>query len=148
MIEQEIYKALVNVLVFFNRTDQDKELIRIAGVDLEATSLQAFITIGRMQPTNVSDLANILGKSHSSVSRQIDKLESKEIVETENDHSDSRVRSIRLSCKGNQIIESINAARLEALKSAFSTWEEKDKQSLLSDLKHLSKTVDEMSKTF
>lgn len=145
LIEEEIYKNLINILVFFNRTDRDKKLIQAAGVELEATSLQAFISIGRMQPINVSDLANVLGKSHSSTSRQIDKLERNELVITYSSKKDSRIRSIQLSKKGMQIIENLNEARLQAMQKAFGSWQENDKQSLLLNLKHLSKTIDEMS---
>ncbi|MQS75540.1 MarR family winged helix-turn-helix transcriptional regulator [Companilactobacillus halodurans] len=143
-MEEEIYKYFVNILTFFNRTDRDKKLIQAAGVKLEATSLQAFISIGRMQPTKVSDLANVLGKNHSSTSRQIDKLERNELVVTHNSKKDSRIREIYLSQKGEQIIKKINAARSETMQSAFDNWQEADKENLLSSLRHLSKTLDEI----
>ena len=72
-MDNQLIESLVSIVSFFNRTDRDQAFIKQAGVDLEAVSFQLFVTIGRMQPTNVSDLANLLGKSHSSVRRQIDK---------------------------------------------------------------------------
>jgi Transcriptional regulators len=102
-MENELIQALVTIVSFFNRTDRDKAFIKDAGVKLEATSFQLFVTIGRMQPTNVSDLANILGKSHSSVSRQIDKLEQKGLVTTKDAEVDARIRSIQLSKSGEQL---------------------------------------------
>jgi len=62
MIENDIFTTLINVVAFFNRTDRDKKMISAAGVNLEATSLQAFTSIGRMQPTNVSDWQIFWGK--------------------------------------------------------------------------------------
>jgi len=145
MIENDIFTTLINVVAFFNRTDRDKKMISAAGVNLEATSLQAFTSIGRMQPTNVSDLANILGKSHSSMSRQIDKLEKHGLVVTQDDAKDARIRVIKLSPKGEQITEVINQTRLSQLESAFSDWSDTDKKALLDNLSRLAKTLDNLN---
>jgi len=145
MIENDIFTTLINVVAFFNRTDRDKKMISAAGVNLEATSLQAFTSIGRMQPTNVSDLANILGKSHSSMSRQIDKLEKHGLVVTQDDIKDARIRVIKLSPKGEQITEVINQTRLSQLESAFSDWSDTDKKALLDNLSRLAKTLDNLN---
>ncbi len=141
MIEGDIFSTLINIVAFFNRTDRDKKMVTDAGVNLEATSLQSFTSIGRMQPTNVSDLANLLGKSHSSTSRQIDKLEKNGLIETQPSQKDARIRVIRLSKQGEQITSVINATRLKTMQSAFSDWSDSDKKQLLDSLEHLNQTL-------
>jgi len=144
VMESELIQALVQIVSFFNRTDRDQAFIKNAGVDLEATSFQLFVTIGRMQPSNVSDLANILGKSHSSTSRQIDKLEKKGLVITKNDETDARIRSIRLSESGEKLKQVLDATRIDNINNALSDWSTKDKKSLLSNLNHLADTLSKL----
>lgn len=143
-MEKELIKSLVSIVSFFNRTDRDKKFIKAAGINLEATSFQLFVTIGRMQPTNVSDLANIMGKSHSSVSRQIDKLEKSGLIVTCDSKKDARVRSIQLSEQGVKITKTIDTTRLKEIKTVLSSWSDNERQVLLENLEHLARTLDSL----
>lgn len=146
IMENELIQALVTIISFFNRTDRDKAFIKDAGVDLEATSFQLFATIGRTQPTNVSDLANMLGKSHSSVSRQIDKLEKKKLVITKDGTEDARVRSIILSESGESLKKILDQTRINNIERALSDWTADEKKSLLDNLQHLATTLNNFEK--
>lgn len=140
-MDNQLIESLVSIVSFFNRTDRDQAFIKQAGVDLEAVSFQLFVTIGRMQPTNVSDLANLLGKSHSSVSRQIDKLEQKQLVTTKDGEKDARVRSIVLSESGEELKKVLDKTRVEMIDSALKDWSEDEKKDLLGNLEHLARTL-------
>lgn len=146
IMETDLIQALVTIVSFFNRTDRDKAFIKEAGVDLEATSFQLFVTIGRMQPTNVSDLANVLGKSHSSVSRQIDKLEQKDLVVTKAAEEDARIRFIQLSDSGKQLKQILDRTRISNINKALDGWSEEEKKALLANLQHLATTLNEIEK--
>jgi Transcriptional regulators len=143
-MNNELINSLVSIVSFFNRTDRDRAFVKAAGINLEATSFQLFVTIGRMQPTNVSDLANMLGKSHSSVSRQIDKLEQKKLVETRGSEKDARIRTVELSKQGQEITEVINQTRLKEVDAVLSKWTDDEKQQLVADLEHLANTLNEI----
>lgn len=144
-MENDLIKALVTIVSFFNRTDQDKKFVQDAGIDLEATSFQLFVTIGRMQPTNVSDLANMLGKSHSSVSRQVDKLEKRGLVDTQDSVQDARIRAIRLSSTGQKVTEIINETRRKEISTALEDWSEIEKKDLIDSLNHLANTLKKLN---
>lgn len=143
-MNNELINSLVSIVSFFNRTDRDRAFVKAAGINLEATSFQLFVTIGRMQPTNVSDLANMLGKSHSSVSRQIDKLEQKKLVETRDSEKDARIRTVELSKQGQEITKIINQTRLKEVDAVLSRWTDDEKQQLVADLEHLANTLNEI----
>jgi len=143
-METELIKSLVSIVSFFNRTDRDKKFVKAAGINLEATSFQLFVTIGRMQPTNVSDLANMMGKSHSSVSRQIDKLEKSGLIETRDSEKDARIRSIQLSKQGTELTATIDTTRLKEIKMVMSDWSDDEKKDLLENLQHLARTLDNL----
>lgn len=144
-MENELIKALVTIVSFFNRTDRDKKFVKEAGIDLEATSFQLFVTVGRMQPTNVSDLANMLGKSHSSVSRQVDKLEKNGLLATQDSNADARVRSIELSDMGQKITKVIDETRVKEINGALSDWTDSEKEALLVSLNHLAQTLQKLN---
>lgn len=146
-MENELIKALITIVSFFNRTDRDKAFIKDAGVDLEVTSFQLFATIGREQPTNVSELANMLGKSHSSVSRQIDKLEKKDLVTTKDGSKDARVRSIELSADGEKLKEILDKTRMNNISNALNEWSDSEKADLLKNLQHLATTLNKFEDT-
>ena len=143
-METELIKSLVSIVSFFNRTDRDKKFVKAAGIDLEATSFQLFVTIGRMQPTNVSDLANMMGKSHSSVSRQIDKLEKGGLIVTRDSEKDARIRSIQLSKQGTELTKTIDTTRLKEIKMVMSDWSDDEKKVLLENLQHLARTLNNL----
>jgi len=143
-METELIKSLVSIVSFFNRTDRDKKFVKAAGIDLEATSFQLFVTIGRMQPTNVSDLANMMGKSHSSVSRQIDKLEKGGLIVTRDSEEDARIRSIQLSKQGTELTKTIDTTRLKEIKMVMSDWSDDEKKVLLENLQHLARTLNNL----
>jgi DNA-binding MarR family transcriptional regulator len=140
-MENELIDSLVSIVSFFNQTDKDKNFIKKAGVDLEATSFQIFVTIGRMQPTNVTNLANLLGKSYSSVSRQVDKLENKKLVTTKNSETDARNRLIQLTEDGEKLKKILDDTRLKQFDLALKDWSDSEKADLLESLQHLAKTL-------
>lgn len=144
MIENELIQSLVTIVSFFNRTDQDKSFIKKAGVDLEATSFQLFVTIGRMQPANVTGLSNVLGKSYSSVSRQIDKLEQKGLVSTENSKKDARNRLVVLSESGEDLKKILDQTRLKNIQLALADWSDEEKTDLVKNLGHLATTLKDL----
>lgn len=143
-MDNEFIEALVSIVSFFNRTDRDKSFIKKAGVDLEATSFQLFVTIGRMQPANVTSLANVLGKSYSSVSRQVDKLENKGLVTTKSSEVDARNRLIELSNDGENLKKILDATRLKQIDLALQDWSDNEKIDLLNNLQHLAETLKKM----
>ncbi|MFD1417851.1 MarR family winged helix-turn-helix transcriptional regulator [Companilactobacillus keshanensis] len=145
-MEKELIQALVTIVSFFNRTDRDKAFINEAGVNLEATSFQLFVAIGRIQPSNVSDLANILGKSHSSISRQIDKLEKSGLVVTKNATTDARIRLAYLSESGEKLKKVLDKTRINNITNALADWSDQDRKSLLVNLEHLADTLSSFEK--
>lgn len=104
-MENEIFKALIDLVSIINRSDRDKKMIADAGVNLEAAAFRVFVGIEHLQPTSVGDLAAMMGKNYSSVSRQIDKLETAGLVYTYPSSSDSRIRVSELTKYGRKSIQ-------------------------------------------
>jgi DNA-binding MarR family transcriptional regulator len=83
----------------------------------------------------------MMGKSYSSVSRQIDKLENAGLVHTYPSRSDSRIRVSELTKHGEEIIAIINRTRERMMQEALAEWTPEDKESLLMNLRRLYQTM-------
>ncbi|WP_019909457.1 MarR family winged helix-turn-helix transcriptional regulator [Paenibacillus sp. HW567] len=136
-MENDIFKALIDLFSIINRTDRDKKMIAAAGVNLEAAAFRVFGGIAHLQQTSVGDLAVILGKNYSSISRQIDKLEAAGLVRTYPSNSDSRIRMSELTKHGEEINSIISLTRQHIMQEALEDWTIEEKNGLLNYLKRL-----------
>jgi len=136
-MENEIFKALIDLVSIMNRPDRDKKMIANAGVNMEAAAFRVFVGIGHLQPTSVGDLADMMGKNYSSVSRQIDKLETAGLVHTNPSSSDSRIRVSELTTYGEEVRTTISLARERNMREALADWTPEAKRDLLDNLRRL-----------
>jgi Transcriptional regulators len=136
-MENEIFKALIDLVSLINRPDRDKKMIANAGVNLEAATFRVFVGIAHLQTTSVGDLAAMMGKNYSSVSRQIDKLEAAGLIHTYPSSSDSRIRVSELTKYGEHINATISLARESVMREALSDWTPEERNVLLNNLRRL-----------
>jgi len=136
-METKIFKALIDLTSILNRPDRDKKMLAAAGVNLEAASFRVFVGIGHLQSTSVGDLAAMMGKNYSSVSRQIDKLETAGLVHTYPSSEDSRIRVSELTAYGKEINSTIDLTRQRIMQEALTDWTPEEKTRLLNDLRRL-----------
>lgn len=140
-MENEIFKAVIDLVSIMNRPDRDKKMIANAGVNLEAAAFRVFVGIVHLQPTSVGDLAAMMGKNYSSVSRQIDKLETAGLVHTYPSSSDSRIRVSELTKYGEEINTMISLTRERIMGEALADWALEEKNGLLNNLRRLIESL-------
>ncbi|OMF18877.1 MarR family transcriptional regulator [Paenibacillus sp. FSL H8-0548] len=140
-MEKEIFKALIELVSIMNRPDRDKKMITNAGVNLEAATFRVLVGIAHLQSTSVGDLAAMMGKNYSSVSRQIDKLEIAGLVNTYPSSSDSRIRVSELTKYGEEINAMISLARERVMREALADWTLEEKNGLLNNLRRLFESL-------
>jgi DNA-binding MarR family transcriptional regulator len=140
-MENEIFKALIDLVSLINRPDRDKKMIANAGVNMEAATFRVFVGIGHLQPTSVGDLADMMGKNYSSVSRQIDKLETAGLVRTYPSSSDSRIRVSELTARGEEVRTMISLARERTMREGLADWTPEEKSDLLDHLRRLFESM-------
>lgn len=141
MLEDDIFKSLITLVTFFNKHSRDKQMIENAQIDLDAAAFPIFVGIARMEPTNVGKLADNVGKNHSSVSRQVDKLEKQGLVKTYYSIDDARIRLIELTDHGTEFNNLINETRRKIMKETLFDWTKEEKIALEISLKHLAETM-------
>jgi DNA-binding MarR family transcriptional regulator len=72
------------------------------------------LAIGETDPT-VKDLAERLGLSLPGMSRNVDGLERRGLLDRREDERDRRMKRLKLTAAGREVLDRVNAARLQGL---------------------------------
>ncbi|MCF7522998.1 MarR family transcriptional regulator [Levilactobacillus brevis] len=98
------------------------------------------VRIGRQPEISIGELANQIGRNHSSISRQVDKLVTAGwLVEVE--RRDQRIRQLTLSDQGKRALLQIKVAREAALRQHLVDYSNSERIELLQVLQRLAKTL-------
>jgi DNA-binding MarR family transcriptional regulator len=94
----------------------------IAELDLSFTQLKALLTLeAEGEERSVKALADLLGLSLPAMSRAVDGLFERGLVDRREDPADRRVRQVRLTDAGHEVPRALNEARLSALQELMSS---------------------------
>src|SRR5271154_3219589 len=77
----ELHAVLLQLNGYMNRPDVDQAFLARAGVKLDRALFPLLTRIGLAHPISVVELASLVGRDHSTVSRQVAKLETLGLVE-------------------------------------------------------------------
>lgn len=128
-----LHAALIDVVDEINRPRRDDRLIEEAGIPLDRALFPLLARIGRYGPIGVVDLADRTGRDHTTVSRQMAKLEELGLIERQASARDKRVREATVSAKGQAMIDALNAARERLANRILASWTDPE----LDQLRHL-----------
>jgi DNA-binding MarR family transcriptional regulator len=125
-----LHSALVDVTVFMNRPQVDEAILREAGISLDRALFPLLLGIERFGPIGVVDLADRAGRDHTTVSRQVAKLDSLGLVDRLVDADDRRVRNAVITPKGKAMTDQVDAARMRMAHALFEGWDAADVEQL------------------
>ena len=125
-----LHEALIDVVGFFNRPQNDAILLREAGVPLDRALFPLLVLIQRRGPLGVGELADRVGRDYTTVSRQVAKLESLGLVARGPNKADRRVTESIITGKGQAMSEVLDAARERLAAIALADWSEQDLKDL------------------
>jgi len=120
---RQLHGALMEIVSFINRPQVDEVLIREAGISLERALFPLLVRIERFGPIGVVELADRAGRDYTTVSRQVAKLESLDLVTRRNGAPDRRVREVVIAPKGKTMTDAVDAARDRLGRATFKTWD-------------------------
>jgi DNA-binding MarR family transcriptional regulator len=121
--------ALIDLMSFFSSPRRDEVLLREAGVNLDRALFPLLVRLSMFGPLSVAGLAGQVGRDHTTISRQLSKLESLDLISRQGG-SDKRVRMATLTATGDKIVQAIAAARQRLLSRVLADWSEIDRASL------------------
>ena len=122
--------ALLDIVNCLNSPKRDVALLREAGVSLDRALFPLLVRLGANGSLAVAELADQAGRDHTTISRQLAKLESLDLIERCVGQSDRRRNAARLTGEGKKIVRAITAARRRLLSKALAEWSEKDRSAI------------------
>ena len=125
-----LHEALLDLVGFFNRPQNDAVLVREAGVSLDRALFPLLVRVQRRGPLGVGELADLVGRDYTTVSRQVAKLETLGLVTRQSGKADRRVTEAVVTEKGQAVSELFDAARERLAQRALADWNEQDLQDL------------------
>jgi DNA-binding MarR family transcriptional regulator len=131
---RHLHEALIDVVGFINRPQNDALLLREAGVSLDRALFPLLVLIERRGPIAVGELADRVGRDHTTVSRQAAKLESLGLIARRAGKVDRRMTEAVVTEKGQAISKELDAARERLAGIALAGWSE-------NDLRHLARLL-------
>jgi DNA-binding MarR family transcriptional regulator len=138
-----LHRALLDIVTFINRPQNDAVLIREAAIPLDRALFPLLVGIERFGPIGVVDLADRVGRDYTTVSRQVAKLESLRLVERRESAADRRVREAVVTAKGKAMTNAVDAARERIGCAVFETWEAQDIDELVRLMRKFANALQE-----
>ncbi len=127
---RQLHHALVELLAMMNSPRRDAALIREAGISIDRALFPLLVAIERKGPIGVGDLADLVGRDYTTVSRQAAKLESLGLVKRRASKDDQRVREAAITAKGRAMTDALDAARERLASTLLAGWRKKDLREL------------------
>jgi DNA-binding MarR family transcriptional regulator len=137
----DLASALVDIVGFLNSPRRDDALLREAGVSLDRALFPLLVRLGLRGPLGVAELADQVGRDHTTVSRQLAKLESLHLIGRCEDAGDRRRRAAQLTDTGRAIVQAITLARQRLLSRALRDWRAADLSNLATLTRRFADTV-------
>jgi DNA-binding MarR family transcriptional regulator len=122
--------ALLDLLSLLNSPRQDEILLREAGVSLDRALFPLLVRIGMAGSMSVVELADQVGRDHSTISRQIAKLESLGLISRRQGLSDQRIREAETTAAGQRAVRAITTARRRLLGKLLADWSPEDREAV------------------
>ncbi|MFA6032436.1 MAG: MarR family winged helix-turn-helix transcriptional regulator [Myxococcota bacterium] len=144
---RQLHGAVLDIVGLMNRPQRDELLIRAAGIPLDRALFPLLVGIERFGPIGVVDLADRVGRDYTTVSRQVAKLESLDLVQRRPGAADRRVREAAISPKGKAMTDLVDTARERIGLAIFETWDPQDIDELVRLMRKFADALGELPET-
>ena len=122
----QIEQAL-GALLRLTRAPRFAETVRQrAGAEVDRAGYAVLVRVSELGPVRLSELAQYLGLDVSTVSRQVQQLEQRGLVDRSPDPLDGRAALLELSVPGRDIMQKMRDAWEETVADVVGTWKPAD----------------------
>lgn len=126
-----LHGSLLEIVAVMNRPQRDEEMVKAAGISLDRALFPLLVLVERLGPIGVVELADRVGRDHTTVSRQISKLEQLGLLDRRDGQRDRRVKEAVVTQKGKTMTDRVDEAREKIGRAIFATWDEQDVEDLV-----------------
>lgn len=128
---KDLHRCLLDIMGVMNRPERDAYMVRAAGISLDRTLFPLLVSVERLGPIGLVELAQRAGRDYTTVSRQVAKLEAQGLVKREENTVDRRVRKVAITPQGKAMTNRVDAARERMGRAIFHTWEPQEVEDLI-----------------
>jgi DNA-binding MarR family transcriptional regulator len=133
----ELHAAVLSLADFINRSDVDARLLVESGVTLDRALFPLLSRIGAAGEIGTVALSNLVGRDHSTVSRQVAKLEKIGLVCRVPCTKDARIKHLTPTGKGNALLDKVRVVRRRIMENHFCGWRNHERDALIRLLQKL-----------
>jgi DNA-binding MarR family transcriptional regulator len=108
---------------------------------IKTSASRLLVLIDKFGPIGVVELADRVGRDYTTVSRQVAKLESLDLVRRQTGANDRRVREAVIAPKGKPMTLAVDSARERLGRRIFKSWDPQDLQELVRLLRKFADAV-------
>jgi DNA-binding MarR family transcriptional regulator len=129
-MDRRLFTALMDIVGMLNSLRFDDILLDEAGISLDRALFPLLVRIDSLGPISIAELADQVGRDHSTVSRQVAKLQALGFVARETRHADQRVRAASITPQGRKVARTLAAARERLFRRVLTGWTDADQRAL------------------
>ena len=121
-----LHRSLIDIAGVMNQPERDEALLAMAGLTLERALFPLLVLVERLGPIGVVELAGRVGRDHTTVSRQVARLEALGLVSRRAGAADRRVREAAITPRGKVATDAVDVARARMAVRLFRGWSGED----------------------
>ena len=122
--------AMRDLVGLLNSPRRDDILLREAGVALDRALFPLLVRIAAVRELAVGELAEQVGRDHSTISRQCARLAQLGLITRQPGMPDRRVSTASVTVAGKTLVRALTAARRRLLRRMLAEWEPQDRRQL------------------
>ena len=134
----QLREALLDINGILNRPQPDAALIALAGVDLDRALFPLLVRVERRGPLGIGELADLVGRDYTTVSRQVTKLEGLGLVARQVNAQDARIKEAVITAQGRAMTKALDGAREKLFNAVLADWDKRDVTELARLLRKLA----------
>jgi DNA-binding MarR family transcriptional regulator len=140
---RDLHDALLDIIGFMSRPEPDVELMSEMAMPLERALLPLLVRIDRRGPIGVVELADLVGRDYTTVSRQVARLDELGLVVRRAGTRDKRVREAEVTELGREMADAIDRMREEIVGELMADWTNAERRDLARLLKRMASDMNE-----
>ena len=135
---RDIHDALLDIIGCMSRPEPDLALLAGLELPLERALMPLLVRIERRGPIGVVELADVVGRDYTTVSRQVARLDELGLVKRRPGQRDKRVREAEATALGRQVADAIDQSRVRLMSELLADWSTEERRELVRLMKRFA----------
>ena len=118
--------------------------VLVSGYELTASQAYSLLALDELGETTMNHLASVMRLHATTMTRMVDSLVEKGLVERGQDPQDRRVVRVGLTAGGREMVERMQTCKRQLLAGAFGDLSDSERDTILKALRRLATTAEQL----